>query len=96
LNPDGSFSYTPDNGFSGHDSFIFKANDGNFDSNNGTVTLRVDNQAPVASDGVLTVNEDSTGQYQHFGGDRCRWRLPLTFSKLTSPANGTVNREYRW
>jgi VCBS repeat-containing protein len=89
FNPDGSFSYTPNNGFSGHDSFTFKANDGTFDSNAGTITLRINNQAPTANDGVLTVNQDSqndTGTVTATDSDGD----PVTFSKVTDPAHGAV------
>ncbi|HEU5013721.1 MAG TPA: Ig-like domain-containing protein [Roseiflexaceae bacterium] len=47
LNPDGSFSYTPASGFSGTDSFTYKANDGANDSNVATVTITVG--APAAA-----------------------------------------------
>jgi VCBS repeat-containing protein len=41
LNPDGSFTYTPHAGFTGSDSFTYKANDGNDDSNVATVHITV-------------------------------------------------------
>lgn len=41
LNSDGSFSYAPDSGFTGVDSFLYKANDGTLDSNDATVTITV-------------------------------------------------------
>ena len=41
LSPDGTFVYTPTTGFSGTDSFTFRANDGQAQSNLGTVTLTV-------------------------------------------------------
>ena len=42
LNEDtGSLVYTSDAGFTGKDSFTFKANDGTVDSNTATVTLAV-------------------------------------------------------
>ncbi len=50
LNTDGTFSYTPNTSFVGTDSFTYKANDGNLDSNVATVTITVNaqaNQAPV-------------------------------------------------
>jgi VCBS repeat-containing protein len=88
FNPDGSFSYTPNSGFSGHDTFTFKANDGTFDSNDATFTLRVDNQAPVATDGILNIDEDTVGTgtvaATDADGDT------LTFSKVSDPANGSV------
>jgi VCBS repeat-containing protein len=48
LKSDGSFTYTPARGFSGPDSFTFKANDGNFDSNVATAKIFV-NAPPVAT-----------------------------------------------
>ncbi len=42
LNADGSFTYTPETGFSGEDSFTYKANDGTADSNEATVTITVE------------------------------------------------------
>ena len=42
LNEDtGSLVYTSDAGFTGKDSFTFKANDGTVDSNTATVTITV-------------------------------------------------------
>ncbi|MBV9884476.1 MAG: VCBS repeat-containing protein [Sphingomonadaceae bacterium] len=48
LNPDGSFSYTPNSNFNGGDSFTYKVNDG-ADSNIATVSLNVAavNDAPA-------------------------------------------------
>ena len=58
---DGSYSYTPDLNFNGSDSFSFKANDGELDSNVATVSLTINpvNDAPVASDGSGTTDEDT-------------------------------------
>ena len=41
LNPNGSFTYTPDDLFTGTDSFTYRANDGAVDSNLATVTITV-------------------------------------------------------
>jgi len=66
LNGDGSFDYAPTAGFSGSDSFTYKANDGSLDSGNVTVTLTVTNEVPViTSDGggataAVNVAENST------------------------------------
>ncbi len=50
LNADGSFTYTPDANFNGTDSFTYKANDGQADTNAATVTITVNpvNDPPVA------------------------------------------------
>ena len=65
LNADGSFSYTPNAGFIGQDSFTYVANDGIVDSNIATVTINVaevnlppvvDNPGPQADDENAAVN----------------------------------------
>jgi CSLREA domain-containing protein len=49
LNSDGSFIYTPNGGFSGTDSFTYRATDGTSESNTATVTITVeDTTAPSA------------------------------------------------
>ena len=50
LNANGSFTYTPATGYSGSDSFTYRANDGNLNSNIATVSITVNvvNTAPVA------------------------------------------------
>ncbi len=53
LNADGSFSYTPDAGFTGLDTFDYVANDGSVDSNVATVTITInDTQAPTVNASV--------------------------------------------
>jgi VCBS repeat-containing protein len=60
-NNDGSYSYTPDANYNGADSFTYKANDGELDSNVATVTLGITpvNDAPVAGDLNLAAVEDT-------------------------------------
>lgn len=41
INPDGSFSYTPDPAFTGVDTFTYQATDGTATSNDATVTISV-------------------------------------------------------
>ncbi|WP_137178562.1 tandem-95 repeat protein, partial [Roseomonas sp. AR75] len=62
FNGDGSYVYTPPANFNGSITFDFIANDGNADSNQGTVTVTVNavNDAPTAPDGPeVAVNEDT-------------------------------------
>ena len=56
LNQDGSFTYTPDAGFTGSDSFDYVITDGVLTSQ-GTVTISVTNTAPVANDDSFSVQE---------------------------------------
>ncbi|MBC7081428.1 MAG: tandem-95 repeat protein [Thermoplasmatales archaeon] len=52
LNPDGSFTYTPDADYNGEDTFTYQAYDGQDYSNIATVTITINpvNEAPVAVD----------------------------------------------
>ncbi len=53
LNPDGTFNYAPQNGFSGDDAFRYQSFDGKANSNVATVTLHVSagtSQAPPPSE----------------------------------------------
>ncbi|MCP4190662.1 MAG: hypothetical protein GY768_08535, partial [Planctomycetaceae bacterium] len=79
LNSDGSFSYEPDNGFSGTDSFTYLArDDGNLDSNEVTVTLNV-----AGTGGVLF--EDSFEESEWNG----KWVEDLQNDWFRSTANAT-------
>ena len=62
LNSNGSFTYTPDTGFSGDDAFTYHANDGQADSNIATVTITVETQvntSPVAVDDTFTTTYET-------------------------------------
>jgi parallel beta-helix repeat protein len=63
LNADGSFTYTPNTGFTGEDSFTYLINDGTVDSAEvATVTITVKhvNTPPVPTDDAYTIDEGST------------------------------------
>ncbi|HEY7759918.1 MAG TPA: DUF2341 domain-containing protein, partial [Burkholderiales bacterium] len=65
LNPDGSFSYTPNANFAGTDTFTYRANDGTNNSNIATVTITVNpvNDEPsLTLAGNQTVAEDAGAQ----------------------------------
>jgi VCBS repeat-containing protein len=54
LNADGSFTYTPTGGYTGSDSFTYKATDGIADSAAATVTITITTNAYVSSSGWST------------------------------------------
>ncbi|MEZ4591341.1 MAG: Ig-like domain-containing protein [Chloroflexota bacterium] len=62
LNSNGTFTYLPNSGFNGSDSFTYHANDGTADSNSATVTITVTgtNDAPTANGDLYSTNEDTT------------------------------------
>ena len=49
LNSDGTFSYTPNVGYAGSDSFMYEVSDGAMTSNMATATITMVNSAPVAN-----------------------------------------------
>jgi VCBS repeat-containing protein len=63
LNADGSFSYVPDAGYAGGDSFTYRANDGTADGNEATVSITVGsapaNTQPHAVNDVYTAPQDT-------------------------------------
>jgi VCBS repeat-containing protein len=59
LNANGSFSYTPNSGFSGNDTFTYKASDGALQSNTATVTITVGAQPKLV--GNITLNDFNPG-----------------------------------
>jgi VCBS repeat-containing protein len=61
LDPGGTFTYTPHANFNGADSFTYKVNDGEADSNVATVNLTINavNDAPVAVNDAYTLDEDT-------------------------------------
>ena len=91
LSADGSFLYIPVGGFSGTDSFTYRANDGTVDSNLATVTITVNaaNHPPVAADGSVTTNEDTAAAVTLSASDPDG--DPLTYSVLTGPSHGTLS-----
>jgi VCBS repeat-containing protein len=60
LNPDGSFTYTPDANWNGLDSFIYEISDGD-QTDTATVTITVNpvDDPPVAVDDYVTTDEDT-------------------------------------
>ncbi|HYK00720.1 MAG TPA: Ig-like domain-containing protein, partial [Thermoanaerobaculia bacterium] len=95
LNPDGSFTYTPDNPASTEDdTFEYKASNGTKDSNTAIVTITVSsgtNSSPVATNDAFSSNEDeplnvpAPGVLQNDTDAD-----PITASLLAPPANGAV------
>ena len=98
LNADGSFSYTPETGFTGSDTFTYMANDGTADGNVVTVTLTVTPEGtgtPIeAADDSYSVDAETTLTIDVAGGvlanDVDAEGDPLTAAVVTGPANGTV------
>ena len=79
LNPDGSFTYTPDTGYVGDDSFAYAVTDGQLDGGNpvtvtGTATITIGNDLPTSVQDTAETNQG----------------VPVTINVL---ANDTDNNE---
>ncbi len=96
LSQDGSFVYTPNEGFTGVDSFLYRARSGESISNLAAVTIRVtaSNQGPQANDDSYTINEDGTLDVGSSSGvlhnDTDSDGDPLEVSLTTGPTNGSL------
>jgi N-acetylneuraminic acid mutarotase len=83
----GSFVYTASAGETGADSFKFKANDGQADSNEGTISITI-SARPVADSGTLAAITGVAKNGQLTGSDA--GSATLTYSKTADPSKGSV------
>jgi hypothetical protein len=88
----GKLRYTPSSGFTGADSFTYRANDGTTDSNQATVSITVDdaNAAPVAVDDTAATNEDSDVDVDVLANDTDADGNTLSVHSFTQPGHGSV------
>ena len=87
-----NLTYTPVTGFTGADSFTFKANDGKVDSAAATVTINVGssgNHQPVANNQSVTTAETSAKSITLTGSDPDS--DPLTYAIVSGPSHGTLS-----
>ncbi|HET7396290.1 MAG TPA: Ig-like domain-containing protein [Gammaproteobacteria bacterium] len=90
----GAFTYTPASNFSGSDSFTFRANDGQANSNTATESVTVNstgggNHAPVANNGSVSTNENSSVNGTLSASDQDG--DGLTYSVVSQPSHGSVS-----
>jgi len=85
-----SVTYTPDGDYNGEDSFTYKVNDWELDSDEATVTIKVTpvNDAPVAVGATYDLPENSYVMFAlgviEVDGD------PLSYIIVTEPAHGSL------
>jgi VCBS repeat-containing protein len=96
LNSNGSFVYTPTPGFTGNDSFTYKANDGALDSNVATVSITVNpfNTPPQATADNYSTAEDTTLNVPPpgvLGNDTDPEDNLLTAHLVQGPSQGILN-----
>jgi subtilisin family serine protease len=86
-----AISYRPAANFSGPDTFTFKVTDGAADSSVASVSIGVNeiNDAPVAADKAIAVDEDTAGVIGLVGTDV--EQSPLTYTIVAGPARGVLS-----
>ena len=92
FNADGTFSYTPEEGYSGTDSFTYQLSDGITVSNTATVTINIHaaNDAPVATADTVATNEDTPVSGNVLANDRDAEGDSLTATLVNGPASGDL------
>ncbi len=98
INPDGSYIYIPDSGFSGIDSFVYEINDsfGNTDTATVTIDVRPDNgpvnDPPAANDdaGIGQKNAPISGDLLANDSDPEGDPLTVNTTPVVGPASGSV------
>ncbi len=89
-NLDGTFTYTPHENFNGADTFTYTVDDGSGGTDTATVTITVNpvNDAPVAEDQAITLDEDGATTIvltaADVDGDA------LTYQVVSGPSCGTL------
>jgi VCBS repeat-containing protein len=95
LNADGSFSYQPEANFNGTDSFTYKANDGQADSAETTVIIKINsvNDAPVISNlpPPATLDELTPLGFSAAANDIDSPANSLRFSLSEAPAGAAID-----
>ncbi len=101
VNPDGSFTYTPNNGFDGSDTFTYTITDGEGGTDTATVTITIDDNpvdlnVPVAGDDGTLVSElglpARDGEPAGSAGDDSETTSgQITFSGSDAPLTISIN-----
>jgi VCBS repeat-containing protein len=98
LNADGTFTYTPNPGYIGPDSFVYRITDGRGGQSQATVNITVDpiQIAPIAVDDAFIMLEDGSMVIDALSGmlandsDPNSDPIVVNTTAVTGPANGTL------
>ena len=93
LNSDGGFTYTPEEGYAGEDSFTYKASDGKDESGIATVTIAISASItpPIADNLNVSVEEDQIIEILLTGSDNEDPLSALTFYIASLPQHGGLS-----
>jgi len=85
-----NFSYIPEKDYNGEDSFSYVANDGEVDSNEAVVSIKIEavNDAPIASDDSASTEYESEVLIDVLSNDSDIDGDSLSIKSVTEPSNG--------
>jgi len=88
----GGVRYVPNSGFTGTNTFTYRASDGALESNTATVTVTVaaPNLAPTAGNDSATTLEDTAVTIAVLGNDSDPEGQPLTVQLASQPSSGSA------
>jgi hypothetical protein len=94
LNANGSFTYQPNAGFTGVDSFTYRAKDAKSESNQATVRITVEkvDVIPTAVEDEVTIDEDTQIEIPVMANDQGLGDAPIVITSMGTPANGSVEK----
>ncbi|MEM6739992.1 MAG: Ig-like domain-containing protein [Pseudomonadota bacterium] len=93
IDADGRVTYTPNDAFSGEDTFTYTVSDGQEGTDTATVTVTVapaENAPPSAADDTATTGLDTAVSIDVLANDDDADGDPLTLASVTQGANGAV------
>jgi hypothetical protein len=94
LNPEGSFTYVPNAGFVGTDTFTYQLSDGLRQSSIATVTFTVTNTPPTVQNDSYSLTHDTSLIVSRWNGllanDSDADGDPITAQVVSGPAHGTL------
>jgi hypothetical protein len=93
LNANGTFTYTPNPGYFGTDSFTYQSSNGTLNSGTATITLHVD-APPLAAGNSYVVGENTSASFNAAQGVLIGATdpngYPLSASLVSAPKHGTL------
>ena len=91
IDPDGTFTYTPDPGYEGTDSFVYEVCDADLACTQATAYITTFNQPPVAVDDTYELSSFQPFTANVLDNDSDPDSDPLTTSLVDLPQHGTVS-----
>ncbi|MGE0084616.1 MAG: SdrD B-like domain-containing protein [Desulfococcaceae bacterium] len=90
LSPDGTFTYTPNPGFTGTDTFTYTIDDGRGGYDSAVVTITLKDNVPLAVPDTAITQVNTPVDITVLSNDKDPDNDPLTVTAVTDPPHGTA------